>query len=199
MIEKMHFLLSSMSVMYVLTTPIHEDGGDDATVEQIRKKAKWDNDDYVCRGLILNGMSDSLFDIYLHIYHNVEYFKELWDSLEAKYIGGDVSNKKSLVSLTNSLLLEKISSTGPSVVNMVEHNNSSRYNDNKGKRKHHDTRANPKKKQKVTCWKYGKREHLKKDCKAGNVGNRANGSSTKGSEDGSSNPLKGQSMFNKSY
>ncbi|GKF25721.1 hypothetical protein Tco_0081615, partial [Tanacetum coccineum] len=24
-----------------------------ATVEQIRKRAKWDNDDYVCRGLIL--------------------------------------------------------------------------------------------------------------------------------------------------
>nr|GFD08770.1 zinc finger, CCHC-type [Tanacetum cinerariifolium] len=51
---------------------------------------------------------------------------------------------------------------GPSVVNMVEHNNSSRYNDNKGKRKHHDTRANPNKKLKVTCWKRGKSEHLKK-------------------------------------
>ncbi|GJV61420.1 zinc finger, CCHC-type containing protein [Tanacetum coccineum] len=88
---------------------------------------------------------------------------------------------------------------GPSVVNMVEHNNSSRYNDNKGKRKHHDTRANPNKKPKVTCWKCGKPGHLKKDCKAGNVGNRANGSSTKGSKDGSSNPLKGQSMFNKSH
>ncbi|GJZ54901.1 zinc finger, CCHC-type containing protein [Tanacetum coccineum] len=88
---------------------------------------------------------------------------------------------------------------GPSVVNMVEHNNSSRYNDNKGKRKHHDTRANPNKKPKVTCWKCGKPGHLKKDCKGGNVGNRANGSSTKGSEDGSSNPLKGQSMFNKSH
>ncbi|GKC32648.1 hypothetical protein Tco_1039942, partial [Tanacetum coccineum] len=50
----MHFLLSSMNVVYVLTTPIPEDGGDDATVEQIRKRAKWDNDDYVCRGLILN-------------------------------------------------------------------------------------------------------------------------------------------------
>ncbi|GJT46007.1 hypothetical protein Tco_0954722 [Tanacetum coccineum] len=48
--KKMHFLLSSMSVVYVLTTPILEDGGDDATVEQIRKRAKWDNDDYVCRG-----------------------------------------------------------------------------------------------------------------------------------------------------
>ncbi|GJX99431.1 zinc finger, CCHC-type containing protein [Tanacetum coccineum] len=47
--------------------------------------------------------------------------------------------------------------------------------------------------------KCGKRRHLKKDCKAGKVGNRANGSSTKGSEDGSFNPLKGQSMFNKSH
>ncbi|GJY26243.1 zinc finger, CCHC-type containing protein [Tanacetum coccineum] len=56
---------------------------------------------------------------------------------------------------------------GPSVFNMVEHNNSSRYNDNKGKRKHHDTRANPNKKPKLTCWKCRKPGHLKKDCKAG--------------------------------
>nr|GEX66499.1 pollen receptor-like kinase 4 [Tanacetum cinerariifolium] len=34
---------------------------------------------------------------------------------------------------------------------------------------------------------------------AGNVGNKANESSKKGSGDGSSNPLKGQSMFNKSH
>ncbi|GKF34612.1 hypothetical protein Tco_0107812 [Tanacetum coccineum] len=67
----MHFLLSSMSVVYVLTTPISEDGGDDATVEQIRKRAKWDNDDYVCRGLILK---------------------------EAKYMAEDASSKKFLVS-----------------------------------------------------------------------------------------------------
>nr|GEW46871.1 zinc finger, CCHC-type [Tanacetum cinerariifolium] len=52
--------------------------------------------------------------------------------------------------------------TGPSVVNMMEQNNSSRYNDNKGKRKHHDTRANPNKKPKVTCWKCRKLGHLKR-------------------------------------
>ncbi|GKB47298.1 zinc finger, CCHC-type containing protein, partial [Tanacetum coccineum] len=69
--KKMHFLLSSMSVVYVLTTPILKDGGDDATVEQIRKRAKWDNDDYVCRGLILK---------------------------EAKYMAEDASSKKFLVS-----------------------------------------------------------------------------------------------------
>ncbi|GJU99229.1 zinc finger, CCHC-type containing protein [Tanacetum coccineum] len=44
--NKMHFLLSSMSVVYVLTTLIPEDGGDDAIMEQIKKRNKWDNDDY---------------------------------------------------------------------------------------------------------------------------------------------------------
>nr|GEW30311.1 retrotransposon protein, putative, unclassified [Tanacetum cinerariifolium] len=50
----MHFLLSSMSVVYVIITLIPEDG-EDATMEQLKKRAKWDNNDYVCRGLILNG------------------------------------------------------------------------------------------------------------------------------------------------
>ncbi|GKG42015.1 hypothetical protein Tco_0473766, partial [Tanacetum coccineum] len=36
----MHFLLSSKSVLYVFTTPIHEDG-ENATVEQIRRRNKW--------------------------------------------------------------------------------------------------------------------------------------------------------------
>ncbi|GJS22810.1 zinc finger, CCHC-type containing protein [Tanacetum coccineum] len=55
---------------------------------------------------------------------------------------------------------------GPSVVNMMKHNNSFR--------------------------------HLKKDCKGGKVGNKAYGSGTNGSVDGSNNSLKGQNMFNKS-
>ncbi|GJX45635.1 hypothetical protein Tco_0262311 [Tanacetum coccineum] len=59
--KKMHFLLSSMSVVYMLTTTIPEDGGDDATVEQIKKRAKWENDDYVCRGLILKDASSKKF------------------------------------------------------------------------------------------------------------------------------------------
>ncbi|GJU11083.1 zinc finger, CCHC-type containing protein [Tanacetum coccineum] len=168
---------------------------------------------------------------------NVKTSKELWDTLEAKYMAEDASileqynellgilgrftqhkmnmdesiqEELTLIDLGSDLRIEESlraqdndkpkgnNVVGPSVVNMVEHNNSSRYNDNKGKRKHHNTRANPNKKPKVACWRYEKPGHLKKDCKAGNVGNRANGSGTKGSEDGSSNPLKGQSMFNKS-
>ncbi|GJW94798.1 zinc finger, CCHC-type containing protein [Tanacetum coccineum] len=88
---------------------------------------------------------------------------------------------------------------GPSVVNMVEQNNSSRYNDSKGKGKHHDnTKADPNKKAKPTCWKCGQTGHIKRDCKGVNIGNKANGSGTKGSVNGSFNSLKGQNMFNKS-
>ncbi|GJU07267.1 zinc finger, CCHC-type containing protein [Tanacetum coccineum] len=80
---------------------------------------------------------------------------------------------------------------GPLVFNIVEHNNFSRYNDNKGKRKHHDnTKSDPNKKSKVTCWKCGKPGHLKKDCKGGKVGNKANGSGINGLVDGSTNSLK---------
>ncbi|GJT75594.1 hypothetical protein Tco_1042319 [Tanacetum coccineum] len=100
--KKMHFFLYSMSVVYVLTTPIPEDG-ENATVEQLKKRSKWDNDDYACRGLILNGMSDSLFDIY----QNVESSKELCDLLEAKYIAEDASSKNFLVSnFTNYKMID---------------------------------------------------------------------------------------------
>nr|GEU63461.1 hypothetical protein [Tanacetum cinerariifolium] len=189
--NKMHFLLYSMSVVYVLTTPIPEDGGDDAT--------------------------------------NVESFKELWDSLEAKFMVKDAMNflvyledcKHTLKHLKEELTLVELGShmrieeplkmqdsdkpkennvAGPLVVNMVEHNNSSRYNDNKGKRKHHDnTRTDPNKKSKVTCSKCRKPKHLKKDCKGGNVSNKANSSGKNGLVDGSTNSVKGQNMLNKSF
>ncbi|GJZ38848.1 zinc finger, CCHC-type containing protein [Tanacetum coccineum] len=198
----MHFLLSSMSVVYVLTTPISEDG-ENATVDQIRRRNKWENDDYVCRGLILNGMYDPLFDIY----QNVKSSKELCDSLEAKYMAEDASSKKFLISnftnykmtdsrpimeyynellgiLVSHLRIEESlrvqdsdkpkgnNFAGLSVVNIVEHNNSFMYNDNKGKRKHYDTKSDPNKNSKVTCWKCGKPGHLKKDCKGGKVVNK---------------------------
>ncbi|GJS43605.1 zinc finger, CCHC-type containing protein [Tanacetum coccineum] len=250
--KKMHFLLSNMSVVYVLTTPMPKDGGDNPTMEQVRKRAKWDNDDYACRGLILNDMSNSLF----YIYQNVESSKKLWDSLEAKYMADDASSKKFLVSnftnykmtdsrpvmeqynellgilrrftqhkmnmdeaiqvsciidklipswkdfkhtlkhLKEELTLVELGShlhikeslrvqdsdkpkrnnvVGPSIVNMVKHNNS--FSDL------------------LEVWETWT---LEKDCKGGKVGNKANGSSTKGSVDGSSNSLEGQNMFNKS-
>nr|GEW49879.1 zinc finger, CCHC-type [Tanacetum cinerariifolium] len=89
--KKMHFLLTTLKLVYVLTTPMPK-LLKDATVEAIRIRAKWEYDDYICRGHILNGMSYSLFDVYT----NVESAKELWDSLEFKYMAEDSSSKKFL-------------------------------------------------------------------------------------------------------
>ncbi|GKA33363.1 retrotransposon protein, putative, ty1-copia subclass [Tanacetum coccineum] len=100
--KKMHFLLTTLKVVYVLTTPMPE-LLEDATVEAIRRRAKWENDDYICRGHILNGMSDSLFDVYT----NVESAKELWDSLESKYMAEDSSSKKFL-SISVSSIIDKL-------------------------------------------------------------------------------------------
>ena len=70
--KKMHFLLTTLKVVYVLSTPMPEIL-DDSPLEVTRKRSKWENDDYICRGHILNGMSDSLFDVY----QNYESAKEL--------------------------------------------------------------------------------------------------------------------------
>ncbi|GKA65763.1 zinc finger, CCHC-type containing protein [Tanacetum coccineum] len=174
--KKMNFLLSGMSMVYVLTTPMPDDGGDNPTVEQV--------------SCIIDKLPPSWKDFK----HTLKHLKEELTLVE---LGSHLRIEESLRAQDNDKPKGN-NVVGPSVVNMVEHNNSSRYNDNRGKRKHHDTKADPNKKPKVTCWKCGKPGHLKKDCKAGNVGNKANGSGTKGSVDGSSNSLKGQNMFNKS-
>ncbi|KAL0442057.1 UNVERIFIED_CONTAM: hypothetical protein Sradi_0144600 [Sesamum radiatum] len=77
--KKMHFLLTTLK--YVLSTLIPE-YVEDETVEQTRRRNKWKNDDYICRGHILNGMSDTLFNIY----QNVEFAKALWDALKKQSI-----------------------------------------------------------------------------------------------------------------
>ncbi|GJZ69032.1 zinc finger, CCHC-type containing protein [Tanacetum coccineum] len=198
--KKMHFLLFSMSVVYVLTAPMSEDGGDNPTMEQVKKRAKWDNKDY-----------DTLKAKYMDEYASSKKF------LISNFTNYKMTDSRPVLEQYNELLgiLRRFTQhnmnidesiqdndkpkennvAGPSVVYMVDHNNSFRYNDNKGKRKHHDTTADPNKKPKVTCWKCGKPGHLKRDCKPSNVGNKANGSGTKGSVDGSSNPLKDRCWF----
>ncbi|GKB85934.1 zinc finger, CCHC-type containing protein [Tanacetum coccineum] len=64
-----------------------------------RIREKWENDDYICRGHILNGMSDSLFNVYT----NVKSAKELLDLLESKYMEEDSSSKKFLKDFKHTL------------------------------------------------------------------------------------------------
>ncbi|GKC80246.1 hypothetical protein Tco_1131020 [Tanacetum coccineum] len=226
--KKMYFLFSSMSVVCVLTTHIPEDVGDNLTVKQIRKRSKWDNDDYDFletkymaedasskKFLVSNFTNYKMTDLSLVM----EQYNELLGILgrftqhkmnmneairvsciidklppswkDFKHTLKHLKEELTLVELGSHLRIEESlrkqdsdkprsnNVDGPSIFNMVEHNNFSRYNDNKGKRKHHDnTKDDPNKKSKVTCWKYGKPGNLKKDCKGGKVGNKANDSGT---------------------
>ncbi|GJW42620.1 retrovirus-related pol polyprotein from transposon TNT 1-94 [Tanacetum coccineum] len=127
--KKMHFLLSTMSVVYV-DTPIH-DAGDDATVELFRRR------NY---GVILNDFKHTL--------------KHKNEELTLVELGSHLRIEESFT-VQDSDKPKGNNVVGPSVVNMVEHNNSTKYNDNMGKRKHQDTKADPNKKSKdddVAWW-----------------------------------------------
>nr|GEV54573.1 zinc finger, CCHC-type [Tanacetum cinerariifolium] len=205
--KKMHFLLTTLKVVYVLTTPMSE-LLKDATVEAIRIRAKWENDDYICRGLILNGMSDSLFDVYT----NVESAKELWDSLESKYMAEDSSSKKffdfkhtlkhgkddlSLVQLGSHLRIKeslraqdsdkgKGEEVGGPSVNMTEEGGKNKHHkQNKGKKRSNENNSGSRsdKKPKLKCWKCGKTVHFKRDCRSGKKNNTNAIGSGKGSKD----------------
>ena len=61
--KKMHFLLTTLRVVYVLNTPDPVET-ENETLIQARRRFKFENDDYICRGHILNSMLDALFDVY---------------------------------------------------------------------------------------------------------------------------------------
>nr|GEV38710.1 zinc finger, CCHC-type [Tanacetum cinerariifolium] len=204
---KMHFLLTTLKVVYVLTTPMPE-LLEDATIEAIRIRAKWENDDYICRGHILNGMSDSLFDVYT----NIESAKELCDSLKSKYMSDDSSSKKfldfkhtlkqgkddlSLVQLGSHLRIEeslrahdsdkgKGKEVGGPYVNMTEDGGKNKpHKQTKGKKRSNENNSGSgsNKKPKLECWKCGKTGHFKRGCRSGKKNNANAGGSKKGYTD----------------
>lgn len=77
--KKMHFLLTNLNLVYVLSLhmPNVLKDAENEYLDETRRQLKWENNDYVCRGHIPNGISDPLVDVY----HNVKYAKELWDAL----------------------------------------------------------------------------------------------------------------------
>ncbi|GJR38073.1 zinc finger, CCHC-type containing protein [Tanacetum coccineum] len=141
MAEKMHSLLSGMSVVYVLTTPILED----------------DSLDGQC---MADDESSKEVPLYLGRFtqHKMNMDKAIQEELTHVELGSHLRIEKSL-RVQDSDKPKGNNVTGPTVVNM--------------------------------CEKLG---HLKKDCKGGKVGNKDNGS-----VNGSSNSLKDQNMFNKSF
>ncbi|KAK2999645.1 hypothetical protein RJ639_023181 [Escallonia herrerae] len=94
--RKMHFLLVTVKVYYVIVNPRPPEHGEneEESVAKTRERLRWDQNDEICRGHILNGMSNTLFDAY----HTVKTAKELWNQLERRYIIEDATSKRFIVS-----------------------------------------------------------------------------------------------------
>ncbi|KAK3036301.1 hypothetical protein RJ639_031273 [Escallonia herrerae] len=94
--KKMHFLLVTVKVYYVIVNPrpLKPGENEEKSVAKSRERLRWDQDDEICRGHILNGMSNTLFDAY----HTVKTAKELWNQLERRYITEDATSKRFIVS-----------------------------------------------------------------------------------------------------
>ncbi|KAK3010681.1 hypothetical protein RJ639_011284 [Escallonia herrerae] len=97
------FKLNSETVLliaYVLTIPkpIVDEVTDEAIKQTaMKQKQKWEEDATYCKGYILGGLSDTLYDVYEIKYANSS-AKELWDDLDSKYKTEDTRNKKFQIS-----------------------------------------------------------------------------------------------------
>ncbi|GJX84110.1 zinc finger, CCHC-type containing protein [Tanacetum coccineum] len=217
--KKMHFLLTTLKVVYVLTTPMPELLEDD-TVKEIRRRAKWENDDYIYRGHILNnGQLMEQFNELLRILgqytqHGLKMDESIFVSsvidklpLSWKDFKHSLKHGKddlSLVRLDSQLRIKESIRTqdsdkgkgkevvGPSV-NMIEEGEKNKNNkQNKGKKrgfKDNNDGSGSNKKPKLECWKCGKTGHFKRDCRSGNKKNNA---SLSGSGKGSKDQFQDQ-------
>ncbi|XP_019103689.1 uncharacterized protein LOC109134407 [Beta vulgaris subsp. vulgaris] len=81
--EKMKFFLIALNIFYILDDDLKQlPETSDKDTEQIVVDCKKRKDDkLLCCGYILNNQSDCLYDLYTR----VQYAKEIWKALEAKY------------------------------------------------------------------------------------------------------------------
>nr|GEV75104.1 hypothetical protein [Tanacetum cinerariifolium]GEV75111.1 hypothetical protein [Tanacetum cinerariifolium] len=200
--KKMLFLLTTLKVVSVLTTPMPE-LLKDATVEAIRIRAKWENDDYICRGHILM-VCLILFLMYIRILNRLRscgihlnpstWLRILQDFKHTLKHGKD---DLSLVQLSSHLHIEeslkaqdndkgKSKEVGGPSVNMTKEGGKNKHHEqNKGKKRSNENNSGygSNKKPKLECWKCGKTGHFKKDCRSGKKNNANAGGSEKGSKD----------------
>nr|GFA89712.1 hypothetical protein [Tanacetum cinerariifolium] len=153
----MHFLLTTLKVVYVLSTPMPE-FAEDEMLEQTRKRCnlKYDKDEL------------SLVQLGSHFC--------LKETLRAEESGNEKGKDVA----------------GSSSVNMIEDdkNKNNNKNNKAKKRKNGGNNDGLNYKSKLTCWKYGKTGHFKKDCRV----KKNNGGNTSSSGQGSKDPNSSQGM-----
>ncbi|XP_075478762.1 uncharacterized protein LOC142519607 [Primulina tabacum] len=91
--QKMLFYLTTLNLARFLfeDAPNLKEGEGD--VESVSALEAWNHSDFLCRNYVLNGLADSLYNVYCE----KKTAKELWESLDRKYKIEDAGAKKFLV------------------------------------------------------------------------------------------------------
>ncbi|GJR87318.1 retrovirus-related pol polyprotein from transposon TNT 1-94 [Tanacetum coccineum] len=107
--QKMFFYLTTLNLVRFLneTAPQVEPPteGQPSNAQAVQAVEAWKHSDFLCHNYVLNGLVDSLYNVYC----KTTTAKELWESLERKYKTEDASTKKFVV------LLHKIHAEGMTV------------------------------------------------------------------------------------
>ncbi|GJY07722.1 zinc finger, CCHC-type containing protein [Tanacetum coccineum] len=173
--KKMHFLLMTLKVVYVLTTPMPELMEDD-TVEAIRRR---------------ENIIDKLPPSWKDYKHTLKHGK---DDLSLVQLGSHLRIEESLRAHDSDK--GKGKEVGGPSVNMTEEGKNKHNKQNKGKKRSNENNSgsSSNKKPKLECWKCGKTGHFKRDCRSGKKNNANAGGSGKGSKDQSQD--QGQNLVN---
>uniref|UniRef100_F6H3T4 ABC transporter G family member 40 n=1 Tax=Vitis vinifera TaxID=29760 RepID=F6H3T4_VITVI len=94
--DKVRFLLTALKIFYILDptlAPLPEPKEND-TPQVVAARKKREEDELICRGHILNALSDRLYDLYT----NTNSAREIWEALENKYKAEEEGTKKFLIS-----------------------------------------------------------------------------------------------------
>ena len=109
----MKFLLTALKLFYVLDLNLmpFPTGSDEGTDEIKAQRKKREQDELICRGHILNTLSDLLYDLNT----SMKSQKEIWNALEAKYKTEKIGMNKFIIQkyfdykmLDNILVLDQV-------------------------------------------------------------------------------------------
>ena len=111
--DKMKFLLTALKLFYVMDPNLMSfpTASDEAIDEIKAQRKRHEEDELICRGHILNTLSDRLYDLYT----SMNSPKKIWNALEAKYKTEKVSTNKFIIQkyfdykmLDNILILDQV-------------------------------------------------------------------------------------------
>ena len=93
--DKMKFLLTALKLFYVLDLNLmHFPPTSDEDTNEIKaQRKKREEDELICKGHILNTLSDHLYDLYI----SMKSSKEIWNALEAKYKTEKIGTNKFII------------------------------------------------------------------------------------------------------